>query len=125
MFKHFYTFRYSLSANGRHNTLLVYAASIDFATEKAEARLRADYQNGFTLFSQGRQTFATAEEADKACSNGFFDSISQCELAEFFEDYLEANPVAIKARVPSSRSSFARELDKRARDFQHQKAAIA
>ncbi len=83
MFKQFFTFRYSLSPNGRHNTLLVYADSPEVAEDKAIKRLRADYPKGFTLFPQGRKVFATAEEADRACANGFFGSISQFELAEF------------------------------------------
>lgn len=122
MLKTFHTFRYILSAHGRHNTLLVYAASLDFAAEKAESRLRADYQDGFRLLEQGRQTFATAEEANRACMNGFFDSISKSELAEFFEDYLNENPASIKAKLPNSRSSFAKELEKRAREFQHERS---
>jgi hypothetical protein len=122
MFKQFFTFRYSLSPNGRHNTLLVYADSPEVAEDKAIKRLRADYPKGFTLFPQGRKVFATAEEADRACANGFFGSISQFELAEFLDDYLNANPAPIKAKLLEGRSTFAREIEKRARDFQHERA---
>jgi hypothetical protein len=124
MFKQFFTFRYSLSPNGRHNTLLVYADSPEVAEDKAIERLRADYPKGYTLFPQGRKVFATAEEADRACANGFFGSIAQAELAEFLDDYLNDNPAPIKAKLLECRSTFARELEGKARDFARERAVV-
>lgn len=112
--KRFIKFRYRLSANGRENTLIVYAESVETATERVHDRLRAEYGDRYRIFEQRTEVFSDAQAADAACSNGLLDNIAADDLSDYLHDYANAHPGLRLPKRGDRKSAFIREVERRA-----------